>query len=79
MLIAIPLLCWGMKENGSIVGMVPWLDEVLDCESVEHNFRVQWEGYYCPKTEEIFFNPPAEIAAMVTASAKFAKEQIDIA
>ena len=70
-LIAIPILCWALKANGDVVGIVPWLDEVLECQSIDQHFRVSWEGFYCSSTESVFFEPPEQIAAMLTASARF--------
>ncbi|NNL10360.1 MAG: hypothetical protein HKO84_01180, partial [Pseudomonadales bacterium] len=28
-LVAVPILCWALLEDGTVSGMVPWLDEVL--------------------------------------------------
>ncbi|KKN09666.1 hypothetical protein LCGC14_1044370 [marine sediment metagenome] len=29
------ILCWGIRENGEVVGMVPWLNKVVACEDLQ--------------------------------------------
>ena len=70
-LVAVPILCWALLEDGSVTGMVPWLDEVLPCEEIEHNFSINWEGYYCSIAEDFFFDPPAEVIAQLSVAARF--------
>lgn len=76
-LIAVPVLCWALLEDGAVVGMVPWLDEILPCEEIEDNFSINWEGYYCPQIEDFFFEPPAEAVAQLATAARFNAKTIN--
>lgn len=70
-LVAVPILCWALLEDGTVSGMVPWLDEVLPCLEIEQKYSISWEGYYCAYAEEFFFDPPAEITAQLGIAARF--------
>ncbi len=56
--IAVPVLCWGITSDGDIIGLVPWVSELLDCETIADKFDVYWEGYYASESDEIFVEPP---------------------
>lgn len=70
-LVAVPILCWALLEDGSVTGMVPWLDEVLPCYEIEQKYSISWEGYYCSIVEDFFFDPPAEVTAQLSIAARF--------
>ena len=70
-LVAVPILCWALQADGAIVGMVPWLDEVLACEEIEDKYSVSWEGYYLPQFDDIFFEPPEDTVAQLTVLSRF--------
>lgn len=72
-LVAVPLLAWALDDCGDIVGLVPWLDEILPCQVVADKFSVLWEGYYCAASDEIFFEPGEEIISQLTLSARYNK------
>ena len=57
-LYTLKVLCWGLKANGEVVGLVPWLNKVYECESLNDPVHGQWEGYYDVEKECIFSNPP---------------------
>ncbi len=70
-LIAVPIMCWALKPNGDVVGMVPWINEITDCHNIDKQLNVCWEGYYCEKKDDIFFEPPEMIVAQLAVSARF--------
>lgn len=70
-LIAVPILCWGLRQDGEIVGLVPWINELTDCTLVNSHLGVTWEGYYYEPTDDIFFEAPAQIVSQLTALARF--------
>ncbi len=71
-LVAIPLLCWGMRADGEIVGMVPWINEIVDCTVLDEAMDVCWEGYYDELNDVIFYEAPESIVAQLTVKARFA-------
>lgn len=52
------ILCWGIRENGELVGLVPWLNRILPCDALEDPFFGQFEGYYDIALERVFYEPP---------------------
>jgi hypothetical protein len=70
-LVAVPILCWALLEDGSVSGIVPWLNQVLPCKAVESQFNIVWEGYYCSIVENIFVDAPAEVIATLSIAARF--------
>ena len=70
-LVAVPILCWALLEDGSISGIVPWLNQVLPCKEVEGKFNIVWEGYYCSIVENVFVDAPAEVIATLSIAARF--------
>ena len=70
-LVAVPILCWALLEDGSVSGIVPWLNQVLPCKEVESKFNIVWEGYYCSIDENIFVDAPAEVIATLSIAARF--------
>ena len=70
-LIAIPILCWGLRLDGEVVGLVPWLNEVSDCTRIDELVDVSWEGYYQDADDTIFYDAPELIIAQLQATARF--------
>ncbi len=65
------ILCWGLRKNGEVVGLVPWLNKILPCNDLEDPKHGQWEGYYDPISEEIFFDPPPHKVAELDTAADY--------
>lgn len=74
--VAVPVLCWALKACGDIVGLVPWINEVLSCDEIAARFDLCWEGYYDESNEEILAFPPGYAVAMLTTAARFRREKI---
>ncbi|MDG1772099.1 MAG: hypothetical protein P8H32_01545 [Oceanicoccus sp.] len=75
-LYAMKILCWGLRDNGEVVGMVPWLNQVMPCEELNHQQHGQYEGYYDMATECIFSQAPAhKVLELETAADYFEFEQ----
>jgi hypothetical protein len=70
-LVAVPILCWVLREDGNITALLPWLDDIIDCESIEQQYQVSWEGFYNPHNEEIFYAAPDQVAAILQTAARF--------
>lgn len=52
------ILCWGIRENGEVVGLVPWLNEIVPCDAINDPELGLYAGYYNIATEQIFFAAP---------------------
>ena len=68
---SIKILCWGLRENGDIVGMVPWLDKIIPCPDISDPLGGKWEGYYDPRTEELFHDAPLHKALELEMAAEY--------
>lgn len=72
------ILCWGIRENGEVVGLVPWLNRILPCDELEDPFFGQFEGYYEIATERVFYHPPPhKTMELETAASYFDPGKID--
>jgi hypothetical protein len=68
---SIKILCWGLRESGDIVGMVPWLNKITPCPDITDPLGGKWEGYYDPRTEELFFDAPLHKALELEMAAEY--------
>ncbi|WP_041522626.1 hypothetical protein [Gilvimarinus agarilyticus] len=57
-LFSLKVLCWGLRANGEVVGLVPWLNDIVACTDVIDPLNGQWEGYYDAGIDEVFFDAP---------------------
>ena len=63
------ILCWALQANGDVVAMVPWLGEIIPCQEIADPLNGQFEGYYDPGIDEIFFDAPIhKIVELETAA-----------
>lgn len=68
------IIAWGMRKNGDVVGLVPWLDKVIPCPDFTDVLNGHWAGYYNPLTKEMFHEPPMhKIIELKTAHDYFQK------
>lgn len=68
-LFSLKILAWGLRANGDVVGLVPWLNDIIPCTEIKDPLNGQWEGYYDPGIDEIFFEPPIhKIVELETAA-----------
>ncbi|GAA5525981.1 hypothetical protein Maes01_02560 [Microbulbifer aestuariivivens] len=74
-LYSLKILCWGLRANGEIVGLVPWLNSIVPCCEIKDPLDGRFEGYYDPGIEEIFREPPIhKIVELETAAEYFEYE-----
>jgi hypothetical protein len=57
-LYSMKILCWGLRADGEVVGMVPWLNGLIPCPHLDDTATGLWEGYFDPATETVFFEAP---------------------
>lgn len=70
-LFTLKILCWGLRENGEIEGLVPWLDKIVPCTEIDDPLQGCWQGYYDPGIEEIFFEAPEHKVTELDAAADY--------
>ncbi len=74
---SLKILCWGLRANGSVVGLVPWLDNIIAATDIEDPLHGRWEGYYDPGIDEIFSEPPIHKVIELETAAEYYDMQCD--
>lgn len=68
-LFSLKILCWGLRANGEVEALVPWLDDIVAATEIRDPLNGQWEGYYDPGIDEIFLDAPIhKIVELETAA-----------
>jgi hypothetical protein len=68
-LFSLQVLCWGLKGSGEVVGLVPWLNQIMECPKLCDPLNGHWEGYYDPGIDDVFEEPPIhKIVELETAA-----------
>ena len=70
-LFSIKILCWGLREDEQVVGLVPWLNSLTACTDIQDPLNGQWEGYYDPGIDEVFFEPPIHKVVELESAAEY--------
>lgn len=69
---AMRILFWGLRLNGDVVGFVPWLDQVVACPDIIDPLNGQFEGYYDPVIDHVFYDAPMhKVVELETAQVYF--------
>jgi len=68
---SIPLLAWGLNQDGSVVGLVPWMATLTPCQRIDSQENGYFIGYRDPETEEIFTAPPEHKHDELLAAAEY--------
>lgn len=74
-LFSLKVLCWGLRANGEVVGLVPWLDGVVACVNIADPLNGNFEGYYDPGIDELFFEPPIHKVVELETAAEYYEYQ----
>ncbi|GAB1256949.1 hypothetical protein [Aurantivibrio plasticivorans] len=70
-LFSLKVLCWGLRANGDVVGLVPWLDDIVACPDICDPLNGQWEGYYDAGIDDIFFEAPIHKVVELETAAEY--------
>jgi len=57
-LYGMPILAWGLREDGEVVGMVPWMEALTPCHELDDPEHGHFVGYRDPETEDVFLSAP---------------------
>jgi hypothetical protein len=68
-LFSIKVLAWGLRSSGEVIGLVPWLDELVPCDEINDPLNGAWQGYYDAGVDELFYSAPLhKIVELETAA-----------
>ena len=70
-LFSIRILCWGLRANGEVVAIVPWLDSVVACTEIQDPLKGKWEGYFDPGVDDVFETAPMHKILELETSAEY--------
>lgn len=78
-LFSLKVLCWALRANGEVIGLVPWLDDIVPCMHIKDPLNGQWEGYYDPGVDEVFYDAPIhKIVELETAAEYYDYEAAEL-
>ena len=69
-LYSLKICCWAIHANGSVQGMVPWLNKLMPCTEINDPLDGQWQGYRNPDNNEIFYHAPDYKVTELEAAAR---------
>jgi hypothetical protein len=71
-----PILAWGLREDGEVVGLVPWMEALTPCHHIDDSEHGSFVGYRDPETEELMETaPPHKAYELEHAAAYFDYEE----
>ena len=76
-LFSLKILCWGLRANGDVIALVPWLDNIVPAPEINDPLNGQFEGYYDPGIDEIFFDAPIHKIVELETAAEYYECQCD--
>jgi len=76
-LYSLKIVCWALREDGEVVGMVPWLNEIVPCTEIDDPLNGHWEGYRDPGIDDIFFVPPKHKIVELESSSEYYEYQTE--
>lgn len=76
-LFSLKVLCWGLRANGEVVGLVPWLNDIVACPDICDPLNGQWEGYYDPGIDDVFFDAPMHKVIELETAAEYYELQCE--
>ncbi len=75
-LYGMPILAWGLREDGDVVGLVPWMETLTSCHQLDDAEHGRFVGYRDPETEELLeYPPPHKACELEHAAAYFDYEE----
>ncbi len=74
---SLKVLCWALCANGDVVGLVPWLDDIIACPDINDPLNGTFEGYYDPGIDELFYEPPIHKIVELETAAEYYDYQCD--
>ncbi len=77
-LFTMKIVCWALRRDGVVVAMIPWINRVIACAELKDPRKASFEGYYDPRHDDIFFEPPPyKVNELKEAAAYFGLSKSD--
>ncbi len=75
-LFTMKILCWGIRRNGEVVGLIPWLNKLVPCTNLKDPNYGHFESYFDLISGETFSEaPPYKVMELETASQFFSENE----
>jgi len=74
-LYSLKVACWALYEDGEVVGMVPWLNDIVSCPDIDDPLNGRFEGYRDPAVDDIFYTAPAHKVVELESSSSYYQEE----
>ena len=68
---SLKILCWAIWSDGHIDAMVPWINQLVACRSLDDPLNGHWEGFLDPHTGQILFEAPQYKADYLKSSCEY--------
>ncbi|PKM21434.1 MAG: hypothetical protein CVV10_09390 [Gammaproteobacteria bacterium HGW-Gammaproteobacteria-14] len=68
---SIKILCWALRDDDSVVAIIPWLNAVIPCQELADPLNGRWEGYRLPDSAYMFEEAPQHKQDELRAAAAF--------
>ncbi len=65
------VLCWALRADGEVVGLVPWLNGITACPDLQDPLHGHWEGYYDSGIDEVFYEAPIHKVVELESAAEY--------
>ena len=76
-LYSLKVVCWALFDDGEVMGMVPWLNEIVPCPEIDDPLNGRFEGYRDPATDDIFYVAPThKVIELETSSDYYGTESV---
>ena len=76
-LFSLKILCWALRADGEVVGMVPWLNKLVACPEIQDPLNGMWEGYFDPGIDDVFFSAPIHKVVELESAAEYYEVECD--
>lgn len=74
-LYSLKIVCWGIRESGEVVGLVPWLNDIVPCIDIDDPLNGRWQGYRNPISNEIFYEAPIHKVVELESCVKYYQQE----
>lgn len=68
---SLKVLCWALRADGEVVGLVPWLDNIIACPDIKDPLNGSFQGYYDPTIDELFLEAPIHKVVELESAAEY--------